>query len=250
LIHGGPHGAYGYTFSNQVQLLCAAGFGVVFTNPRGSHGAGQAFLAGTHHDWGGGDYRDVMGALDRALALCTWIDPDRLGVCGGSYGGYLTNWIVGHTDRFRAAVTLRSTCNRYSHWGTGDIAHRHARWEWPGAPWESPDFYLERSPIAYVHKIRTPVLIMHGENDLRCSIEQAEQLFVALKRQRTPTLFVRFPAESHSMSSSGQPRHRIEEMRHLLRWFATYLSARDMDAPQAPAPGGPPPDGVTPGAER
>jgi dipeptidyl aminopeptidase/acylaminoacyl peptidase len=250
-IHGGPHGAYGYAFSNQFQLLCAAGYGVVYTNPRGSHGAGQAFLAGTRHDWGGGDYRDLMGALDRALTLHPWIDPDRLGVCGGSYGGYMTNWIIGHTDRFRAAVTLRSTCNRYSHWGTGDIAHRHARWEWPGAPWESPDFYLERSPIAYVRRIRTPVLIMHGENDLRCSIEQAEQLFVALKRLGTATLFVRFPGESHSMSSSGQPRHRTEEMRHLLGWFKKYLGAAGTDATpgSTPAAEGVPGESPRPGAD-
>ncbi len=224
-IHGGPHGAYGHTFSNQFQLMCAAGYGVVYTNPRGSHGYGQTFLAATHHDWGGGDYEDLMGALDRALAIHEWIDPDRLGVCGGSYGGYMTNWIVGHTQRFRAAVTLRGTCNRYNHWGTGDIAYLGAGWEFPGAPWESPEFYLERSPITYVRQIRTPLLILHGENDLRCSIEQAEQLFVALKRQGTPTLFVRFPGESHSISSSGQPRHRTEEMRHLLGWFSTYLGA-------------------------
>ena len=222
-IHGGPHGAYGHTFSNQFQLLCAAGYGVVYTNPRGSHGYGQAFLAATHHDWGGGDYEDLMGALDRALAIHEWIDPDRLGVCGGSYGGYMTNWIVGHTQRFRAGVTLRSTCNRYNHFGTGDVAYLGARWEFPGAPWESPEFYLERSPITYVRRMKTPLLILHGENDLRCSIEQAEQLFVALKRQGTPTLLVRFPGESHGMSSSGQPRHRTEEMTHLLGWFHTYL---------------------------
>ncbi|HEV2438518.1 MAG TPA: S9 family peptidase [bacterium] len=224
-IHGGPHGAYGHAFSNQFQLLCAAGYGVVYANPRGSHGYGQAFLAATHHDWGGGDYEDLMGALDRALAIHEWIDPDRLGVCGGSYGGYMTNWIVGHTQRFRAGVTLRSTCNRYNHWGTGDIAYHGARWEFPGAPWESPEFYLERSPITYVRQMKTPLLILHGESDLRCSIEQAEQLFVALRRQGTPTLFVRFPGESHGMSSSGQPRHRIEEMRRLLGWFYTHLGA-------------------------
>jgi dipeptidyl aminopeptidase/acylaminoacyl peptidase len=249
-IHGGPHGAYGYAFSNQFQLLCAAGYGVVYANPRGSHGAGQAFLAGTRHDWGGGDYRDLMGALDRALAIHDWIDSDRLGVGGGSYGGYMTNWIVGHTDRFRAAVTLRSTCNRYSHWGTGDIAHRHAGWEWPGAPWDAPEFYLERSPITYVRRIRTPVLIMHGENDLRCSIEQAEQLFAALKRQGTPALFVRFPGESHSMSSSGQPRHRTEEMRHLLAWFNRYLGAAAPDASPAARSERPAPDGAAPPTQR
>jgi dipeptidyl aminopeptidase/acylaminoacyl peptidase len=222
-IHGGPHGAYGETFSNQFQLLCAAGYGVIYTNPRGSHGYGQAFLSGTHHDWGGGDYRDLMGALDRALALHEWIDPGRLGVCGGSYGGYMTNWILGHTQRFRAGVTLRSTCNRYNHWGTGDVAYQQGRWEFPGTPWDAPQFYLERSPITYARNIKTPLLILHGENDLRCSIEQAEQLFVALKYHRTPTLFVRFPGEGHGMSSSGQPRHRTEEMVHLLGWFHTYL---------------------------
>lgn len=224
-IHGGPHGAYGHAFSNQFQLLCAAGYGVVYVNPRGSHGYGQAFLAATHHDWGGGDYEDLMGALDRALAVHEWIDPERLGVCGGSYGGYMTNWILGHTQRFRAGVTLRSTCNRYNHFGTGDIAYLGARWEFPGAPWESPDFYLERSPIAYVRQMKTPLLILHGENDYRCSVEQAEQLFLALKRQGTPTLMVRFPGESHGMSSSGQPRHRTEEMTHLLGWFSTHLGA-------------------------
>jgi dipeptidyl aminopeptidase/acylaminoacyl peptidase len=231
-IHGGPHGAYGYAFSNQFQLLCAAGYGVVYSNPRGSQSYGQKFLAGTHHDWGGGDYQDLMGALDRALALHEWIDPGRLGVCGGSYGGYMTNWIVGHTQRFRAGVTLRSTCNRYNHFGTGDIAYRGARFEFPGAPWEAPEFYMERSPITYAAQMRTPLLILHGEADLRCSIEQAEQLFMALRRQGTPTLFVRFPGESHSMSSSGQPRHRVEEMRHLLAWFHQYLDAAD-DATRA-----------------
>ena len=232
-IHGGPHGAYGHAFSNQFQVLCAAGYGVVYTNPRGSHGYGQAFLAATHHDWGGGDYEDLMGALDRALAVHEWIDPERLGVCGGSYGGYMTNWILGHTPRFRAGVTLRSTCNRYNHFGTGDIAYLGARWEFPGAPWESPEFYLERSPITYVRQMKTPLLIMHGENDFRCSVEQAEQLFLALRRQGTPTLMVRFPGESHGMSSSGQPRHRTEEMTHLVGWFHTYLGATGGGAREA-----------------
>ncbi len=224
-IHGGPHGAYGNSFSQQFQVLCAAGYGVIFSNPRGSEGYGQAFVAATHHDWGGRDYEDLMGALDCALAVHIWIDPDRLGVSGGSYGGYMTNWIVGHTQRFRAAVTLRSTCNRHSQWGTGDIAYRGSHWEFPGDPWESPAFYLERSPITYVRQMRTPLLILHGEDDLRCPISQAEQLFVALKKQGTPTLMVRFPGESHGLSSSGQPAHRIEELRHMLSWFQTHLDA-------------------------
>lgn len=232
MIHGGPHSAYGNTFVHEFQLLCAEGYGVLFTNPRGSQGYGQAFASATHHDWGGKDYEDLMRALDYALATYDWIDPGRLGVAGGSYGGFMTNWIVGHTQRFRAAVALRSTCNRYSQWGTSDIAYQNGLWEFPGDPWESAAFYLERSPITYVRQMRTPLLILHGENDLRCPIDQAEQLFVALKKQGTPTLLVRFPGESHGLSQSGQPKHRIAQLRHLVSWFRTHLHG---DAPTAVA---------------
>jgi dipeptidyl aminopeptidase/acylaminoacyl peptidase len=222
-IHGGPHSAYGNAFSHEFQLLCAEGYAVIFANPRGSQGYSQTFAAATRHDWGGKDYEDLMRVLDHALATCDWIDPDRLGVAGGSYGGFMTNWIIGHTQRFRAAVTLRSTCNRISQWGTSDTAYLNGLWEFPGDPWESPAFYLERSPITYVGQMRTPLLILHGENDLRCPINQAEQLFVALKKQGTPTLFVRFPGESHGLSQTGQPRHRTEQLRHFLSWFHIYL---------------------------
>ena len=232
MIHGGPHSAYGNTFVHEFQLLCAEGYGVLFTNPRGSQGYGQAFASATHHDWGGKDYEDLMRALDYALATYDWIDPGRLGVAGGSYGGFMTNWIVGHTQRFRAAVALRSTCNRYSQWGTSDIAYQNGLWEFPGDPWESAAFYLERSPITYVRQMRTPLLILHGENDLRCPIDQAEQLFVALKKQGTPTLLVRFAGESHGLSQSGQPKHRIAQLRHLVSWFRTHLHG---DAPTAVA---------------
>jgi len=223
-IHGGPHAAYGNAFFHEFQLLAASGYGVIYTNPRGSQGYGQAFTAATRHDWGGKDYEDLMRAVDYALETFPWIDPDRLGVAGGSYGGFMTNWIVGHTQRFRAAVTMRSISNAYSQWGTSDLAYQKGFWEYPGDPWECPGFYLERSPITYVRQIRTPLLILHSENDLRCPIEQAEQLFVALKKQGTPTLFVRFPGESHDLSRSGQPKHRVERLRHILAWFGTYLA--------------------------
>lgn len=223
-IHGGPHAAYGNTFFHEFQLLAAHGYGVLYMNPRGSQGYGQAFAAATRHDWGGKDYEDLMRGVDHALAMFPWIDPDRLGVAGGSYGGFMTNWIVGHTDRFRAAVTMRSISNAYSQWGTSDLAYMKGFWEYPGDPWEAPQFYLERSPITYVHRVRTPVLILHGEEDLRCPIEQAEQLFVALKKCGVPTLFVRFPRESHDLSRAGQPRHRVERLRHILAWFAAYLA--------------------------
>jgi dipeptidyl aminopeptidase/acylaminoacyl peptidase len=231
-IHGGPHGAYGNTFFHEFQTLAGAGYGIVYCNPRGSQGYGQTFAAATRHDWGGKDYEDLMRAVDRALALCNWVDPHRLGVAGGSYGGFMTNWVVGHTQRFQAAVTMRSISNAYSQWGTSDLAYQKGFWEYPGDPWESPGFYLERSPITYAPQMRTPLLILHSENDLRCPMEQAEQLFVALKKQGTPTLFVRFPNESHDMSRSGQPKHRLERLRHILAWFDKYLTS----PPEAGAP--------------
>ena len=222
-IHGGPHSTYGNGFMHQFQLLCAAGYGVVYSNPRGSHGYTQAFTAATHHDWGGKDYDDLMRALDHAVEANRWIDADRLGVAGGSYGGYMVNWMIGHTQRFRAAVSLRSTCDRYSQWGTSDMGVDNGRWEFPGDPWTADAFYRERSPITYVAQMRTPLLLAHGENDLRCPISQSEQLFVALVKQGTPAVLVRFPGESHNMSSGGKPKHRVEQLRHILGWFEKHL---------------------------
>ena len=170
------------------------------------------------------------------LAAHPWIDRDRLGVAGGSYGGFMTNWIVGHTQRFAAAVTMRSISNAYSQWGTSDLAYMKGMWEYPGDPWENPQFYLERSPITYVREMRTPLLILHSEQDHRCPIEQGEQLFVALKKQGVPTLFVRFPNESHDLSRNGQPRHRLERLRHIVGWFRTYLAPAG-DGAQPPSAG-------------
>ena len=223
-IHGGPHAAYGNAFFHEFQVLAAEGYGVVYLNPRGSQGYGQRFTAATRHDWGGKDYEDLMRGLDHVLADHPWIDRERVGVAGGSYGGFMTNWIVGHTRRFRAAATMRSISNAYSQWGTSDLAYMKGMWEYPGDPWEAPQFYLERSPITYVREMRTPLLILHSEQDYRCPIEQGEQLFVALKKQGVPTLFVRFPNESHDLSRSGQPRHRLERLRHITAWFRRYLA--------------------------
>lgn len=236
-IHGGPHAAYGNAFFHEFQLLAAEGYGVIYMNPRGSQGYGQAFTAATRHDWGGQDYADLMGGLDHVLAASPWIDAARLAVSGGSYGGFMTNWVVGHSRRFRAAVTDRSISNAYSQWGTSDLAYMKGFWEYPGEPWECPQFYLERSPITYVREIRTPLLIIHSENDFRCPMEQAEQLFVALKKQGTPTMLIRFPNESHDLSRSGQPRHRMERLRHMLTWFRTYLApgAEDASSSRPPA---------------
>ncbi len=229
-IHGGPHAAYGYALHHEFQVLCAQGYGVIYMNPRGSQGYGETFTAATRHDWGGKDYEDLMRGVDHCLAIFKWIDPNRLGVMGGSYGGFMTNWIVGHTQRFQAGVTMRSISNAYSQWGTSDLAFMKGFWEYPGDPWESPQFYLERSPITYVRQMKTPLLILHSENDYRCPIEQGEQLFVALKKQGTPTLFVRFPNESHDLSRNGQPKHRVERLQHILAWLRAYLLPKQAEA--------------------
>ncbi|HVB11101.1 MAG TPA: S9 family peptidase [Bacillota bacterium] len=220
-VHGGPHGAYGEAFFHEFQLLAAAGYAVMYCNPCGSVGYGEEFARQVQFDWGNHDYRDVMGCVDAALAANPWIDASRLGVTGGSYGGFMTNWIVGHTDRFKAAVTDRSTANRMSHWGTSDMGYRHADFE--GLPFDSPDNYLRHSPIMSVRNVTAPILIMAGENDLRCSIQQSEEWFVALRRLGKTAEFVRFPGESHGMSRGGQPRHRIERLERQAAWFKRHL---------------------------
>ncbi|HSL93131.1 MAG TPA: S9 family peptidase, partial [Bacillota bacterium] len=221
-IHGGPHVAYGNSFNHEFQVLTSMGYAVLFTNPQGSEGYGQAFNAATHHDWGGIDYNDLMLAVDHALTY-DFVDAERLGVTGGSYGGYMTNWIVAHTNRFKVAVTQRSTCNRYSMFGTSDFGFNNGQFEFKGNPWDNRDFYMERSPISYVQNIETPLLLIHSEQDLRCPIEQGEQLYNALKWLRKETMFVRFPEENHELSRSGKPRHRVERLKHMTDWFNKYI---------------------------
>jgi len=222
-IHGGPHAAYGNMFLFDFQLLAARGYGVLFTNPRGSTNYGERFTLGSNDDWGGGDYQDVMLGVDAVIARAPWIDPARLGVTGGSYGGYLTNWIVTQTDRFRAAITERSICNMASKWGTSDIGYIGNDLQWGGPPWEAEAFYRERSPLTHVRNARTPLLLIHSERDFRCLIEQGEQFFTALKYLGQTAEFVRFPNEGHELSRSGQPLHRLERVRRIVGWFAKYL---------------------------
>jgi dipeptidyl aminopeptidase/acylaminoacyl peptidase len=225
-IHGGPHAQYGNGFFDEFQVYAGAGYAVIYANPRGSQGYGEAFAQAVVGDWGGGDYADVMAVLDEALRRSPFIDPDRLGVLGGSYGGFLTSWTVGHTDRFKAACSERAVNCQYTMFGTSDIGSTFNVVEMGGAmPWEDMTRYIERSPLTYAKNIVTPLLILHSEDDLRCPIEQAEQLFVALKKLRREVRFVRFPGENHEMSRSGRPRHRLERFRHILEWFAKYLGA-------------------------
>lgn len=222
-IHGGPHSMYGNTYFHEFQLLAAQGYAVLYTNPRGSTGYGQEFVSAAMGDWGGVDYQDVMSALDETLERFGWIDRNRLGVTGGSYGGYLVNWIVTQTDRFAAAITQRSTCNRHNLFGSSDLVWTYTEWEFRGLPWEATDFYYDRSPISYVERVSTPILIMHSENDLRCPVEQGEQWFIALKRLGKQTEFVRFPGESHNLSRSGRPDRRVERFKWMRQWFGQHL---------------------------
>lgn len=222
-IHGGPMSQYGNTFFDEFQTYAAAGYAVVYANPRGSQGVGEAFTRAVVGDWGGGDYEDVVTALDEAQRRFDFIDPDRLGVLGGSYGGFMTSWIIGHTDRFKAACSERAVNNLVSMYGTSDISPRFPEAQMGESLWDNFDAYWKRSPLAYAPRVTTPVLILHSENDLRCPIEQAEQYFLNLKRLGKETEFVRFPDESHELSRSGKPRHRLERFQIILEWFHRYL---------------------------
>jgi dipeptidyl aminopeptidase/acylaminoacyl peptidase len=221
-IHGGPFGMYADTFMHEFHLLAAQGYAILFTNPRGSAGYGDRLADLLGRDWGENDMPDLMAAVDHAVSL-PYIDGARLGVLGGSYGGFMTNWVIGHTGRFRAAVTQRTLSDLYSAWGTDDIFFSDQNTTFGAAPWQAPDRYFHLSPISYVEHMTTPLLISQSEEDYRCPMGQAEQLFIALKRLGRTVELVRFPDESHGLSRSGQPRHREERLRHILRWFDTHL---------------------------
>jgi dipeptidyl aminopeptidase/acylaminoacyl peptidase len=220
-MHGGPHVAYGETFFHEYQALAGAGFGVFYCNPHGSTSSGQRFQTSIIGDWGNFDYYDMMAGTDLVASL-PWVDAHRLGVAGGSYAGFMTNWIIGHTDRFAAAVTERSICNHLSQGGTSDWAATRGE-RLGGTPEKNPEHLWNRSPLKYAANVKTPTLIIHSEQDHRCPIEQGEQWFMALKRLRVPTRFVRFPEESHGLSRGGKPSRRIERMGFIEGWFKKWL---------------------------
>ena len=221
-IHGGPATQYGYGFFHEMQMLVAAGYVILYTNPRGSIGYGRDFSLAVRGAWGEKDSLDIMAGVD-ALLQKGYIDERRLGVAGGSYGGFMTNWLIGHTDRFKAAVTQRSVVNLASDFGSSDFGWTFADDELETTPWDNLDAYMHMSPINYVKQMHTPLLILHSEQDLRCNIEQAEQLFAALKYLGREVLFVRFEGQSHGLSRGGHPKLRIERLKHILGWFEKYL---------------------------
>jgi dipeptidyl aminopeptidase/acylaminoacyl peptidase len=221
-IHGGPHGMYGNAFFHEFQVLAARGYVVVYCNPRGSQGYGEEFCSCTRATWGESDMPDVMAVVDHAIENGP-VDPNRMGVTGGSYGGFLTNWIIGHTDRFAAAITDRCVSNFVSMYGTSDIGFTFGEYEFGGTPWENRDTLVKYSPITYVENIVTPLLIVHSEQDYRCPIEQAEQMFISLKKLGRTVEFVRFPNENHELSRNGQPKHRIQRIDFNLEWWDRHL---------------------------
>lgn len=220
-MHGGPHVAYGETFFDEFQALAGEGFGVFYCNPHGSTSCGQAFQTSIIGDWGNLDFQDIMAAADLLEGL-PWVDANRLGVAGGSYAGFMTNWVISHTDRFAAACTERSICNHLSQGGTSDWAATRGE-RLGGTPEGAPDELWKRSPLKYVSQVKTPTLIIHSERDDRCPIEEGEQWFMALKRLRVPVRLVRFPEESHGLSRAGKPSRRVERMGYITEWFKRYL---------------------------
>ncbi len=221
-IHGGPHLMYAHTLFHEYQALAAAGYVVLYPNPRGSKGYGEAWTSAIRGDWGGPAHADVLACVDYAIAQ-GWADPDRLGVLGGSYGGYLTGWVVGHADRFAAAVAERGVFNLQSMAGTCDFVWRDHDY-FDANTWDDPADYLRNSPLTYAGEITTPLLIIHSEGDLRCPIEQAEQLYAALKRQKKEVVFLRYgPEANHNLSRGGPPDLRLDRQRRITAWFDTYL---------------------------
>ena len=227
-IHGGPFTQYGNKLFDEFQVFASAGYVVLYSNPRGSSGYGEEEARAIRGPveggpgWGTRDYEDLMAVVDTALERYDFCDPERLGVLGGSYGGFMTTWIVGHTDRFKAACSERAVNNWYSMQGSSDLGYMFKGYFGAFAH-EEPDAWMKHSPISYATNITTPMLILHSETDLRCPIEQAEQLFAVLRLRRRDVEFVRFPGEGHELSRSGSPRHRVRRFEIILDWFDRKL---------------------------
>jgi len=223
-IHGGPRGAYGNSFFHEFQILAAQGWAIMYINPWGSGGYYEEYQAALPGHYFEQDYDDLMKSVDVIIERNKWVDTEKLGVTGGSYGGVMTNWIITQTDRFAAASTLRSITNWITFFGVSDIGWTFGKTEIGGNFWEMEEEFMKRSPIRYVGNVKTPTQIIHSEEDYRCPMEQGEQLFTALKLLGVDTEFIRFPGENHDLSRSGKPKHRAERLEHMVRWFKKYLN--------------------------
>ena len=230
-IHGGPYGAYGTGWFDQFQMLSASGFFVLFTNPRGSTGYGHAYQWATRGKWGEVDKEDYLGGVDAALAKYPDIDSRRVGISGGSYGGFMTNWLTATVpERWAAAVTARSITDWESWYGASDAQGltEHAFF---GPPWEQRELYRRLSPISYVEKVKAPTLILLGENDYRTPIADNEMWFMALRKRNVPVELVRYPRSGHNLSRTGEPWLLVDRLERLRSWFVYWL----IDQPARPS---------------
>ncbi len=221
-IHGGPKTAFGEVFFHEMQYLANEGYIVFFCNPRGSDGRGDKF-ADIRGKYGTNDYKDIMDFTDLVLEKYHFIDKDRIGIMGGSYGGFMTNWIIGHTDRFKAAVSQRSISNWISKFGTTDIGYYFVDDQMSATPWNDFNKLWDSSPLKYADKVTTPTLFIHSEEDYRCSISEAFQMFTALKYHGVETKLCLFKEENHELSRSGKPKNRIKRLEEIRDWFEKYL---------------------------
>ncbi|MBE3072792.1 MAG: S9 family peptidase, partial [Acidobacteria bacterium] len=220
-IHGGPNGMFGVDFSPEFRAMAARGFAVFFTNPRGSSGYGEAFQRGVALEWGGKAYQDIMAGVDAVLAAHAWIDRGRLGVMGHSYGGFMTNWIVGQTERFKAAVSLAGISDFVSVEGLRDGYYGHAK-DFGGDLFRSFDPYWKYSPIRNAGNVKTPLLILHGDADLRVPLSQGEEMFRAVRHFGVTSELVIFPREPHSLRR--EPRHQLEVLQWTLYWLDRFVN--------------------------
>ncbi len=221
-IHGGPAQQYGYQFMHEFFYLTAHGYVVVFTNPRGGKGYGYRHFKDNEGNWGSVDYQDLMVFTDLAEKL-PYVDRENMGVLGGSYGGFMTLWIIGHTHRFKAANAQRSVFNMVSEWGSSDFNHSFEQAMLTDVTQDGFDKLWDRSPMKYIHNAKTPTLIIHNENDHRCPVEQSEQAFTCLKRNGVEAEFLRFPGEFHGLSRNGRTDRRIVRLEYILKWFDKHL---------------------------
>jgi dipeptidyl aminopeptidase/acylaminoacyl peptidase len=222
-VHGGPKTAFGHAYMHEFQVFAAKGYAVLYVNPRGSDGYTEAFADIRKH-YGERDYQDLMEAADHAIARYPFVDGSRTAVAGGSYGGFMTNWIIGQTTRFKAAVTDRSIANWWTFWATSDIGPYFTKDQVGVDPWDDEETTLAKSPIRYVRNATTPLLIVHSFEDLRCWHVEALQMFTALKYYGKEVEMVLVPKENHDLSRAGKPKHRVARLKAYLRWFDGHLS--------------------------
>jgi dipeptidyl aminopeptidase/acylaminoacyl peptidase len=221
-IHGGPNGFFGEGFNVLHQIIAGAGYLVLFVNPRGSSTYGAKFTDAVTVDWGGEDSLDLLHALD-VVCERPYVDANRLGVHGYSYGGYMTTWLIGHVNRFKAAIAGAPVVNLWSMWGVSDIGPSWGSYQWGDVPDDNFDWYRERSPITYVQNVQCPVLILHGEHDWRVPISQGEEYFAGLRYRGKQAEMVRFPGCSHLMMRVGEPALVKEYYERMVAWLQRYV---------------------------